>query len=158
MLGIVVVQTPIILDGIDVLNTRVYMPDNPSDFIESNVRLLVPKGEMQQYGGSLTYARRYSLVTLFNLATEDDDGNLASEKPSNPTWETANQRNDIIVDVKLFVDNDTDEDMQSALDLLEKSKKHEDPAIESKRKGSLWSGLGKEYKTKLSLFRRNISE
>jgi len=80
MLGIVVVQTPIILDGIDVLNTRVYMPDNPSDFIESNVRLLVPKGEMQQYGGSLTYARRYSLVTLFNLATEDDDGNLASEE------------------------------------------------------------------------------
>jgi len=48
--------------------------------------------------------------------------------------------------------------MQEALDLLEKSKKHKDPNIESKRKGSLWSGLGKEYQVKISLFRRNISE
>tara|TARA_B100000809_G_scaffold243294_1_gene268182 strand:+ start:352 stop:978 length:627 start_codon:yes stop_codon:yes gene_type:complete len=154
MLGIVVIQAPMILDGIDVLNTRIYMADNPSDMIESNVRLLVPKGDMQQYGGSLTYARRYSLVSLFGLATGDDDGNEASEHPSIPTWETANQRNDILVDVKLFVDNDTDEDMQDALDLLEKSKKHKDPAIQSKRKNSLWSGLGKEYQTKLSQFRR----
>ena len=44
--------------------------------------------------------------------------------------------------------------MQEALDLLEKSYKHKDKAIESKRHSSLWSGLGKEYKTKLSLFRR----
>ena len=134
------------------------MAHNPSDMIESNMRLLTPKADMQQLSGSITYARRVSLITLLGLATEDDDANQSSEHPSIPTWETANQRNDIIVDVKLFVDNDTDEDMQSALDLLEKSKKHEDPAIESKRKGSLWSGLGKEYKTKLSLFRRNISE
>ena len=44
--------------------------------------------------------------------------------------------------------------MQEALDLLAKSKKHKDKAIESKRASSLWSGLGKEYQTKLSLFMR----
>ena len=154
MLGIVVIQAPMILEGIDVLNTKVYMAHNPSDFICSNIRLLMPKNDMQQLGGAITYAKRYSLVSLFGLAEEDDDGNKASEHPSVPTWENANQRNDIIADVQLFVDNDTDEDMQEALDLLAKSKKHKDKAIESKRASSLWSGLGKEYQAKLSLFRR----
>ena len=154
MLGIVVIQAPMILEGIDVLNTKVYMAHNPSDFICSNIRLLIPKGDMQQLGACITYAKRYSLVSLFGLAEEDDDGNKASEHPSIPTWENANQRNDIIADVQLFVDNDTDEDMQEALDLLAKSKKHKDKAIESKRASSLWAGLGKEYQAKLSLFRR----
>jgi len=158
MLGIVVIQAPMILEGIDVLNTKVYMAHNPSDFICSNIRLLIPKGDMQQLGACITYAKRYSLVSLFGLAEEDDDGNKASEHPSIPTWENANQRNDIIADVQLFVDNDTDEDMQEALDLLAKSKKHKDKAIESKRASSLWAGLGKEYQAKLSLYRRKISE
>ena len=158
MLGIVVIQAPMILEGIDVLNTKVYMAHNPSDFICSNIRLLMPKSDMQQLGGAITYAKRYSLVSLFGLAEEDDDGNKASEHPSIPTWENANQRNDIIADVQLYVDNDTDEDMQDALDLLAKSKKHKDKAIESKRASSLWSGLGKEYQAKLSLYRRKISE
>ena len=158
MLGIVVIQAPMILEGIDVLNTKVYMAHNPSDFICSNIRLLMPKGDMQQLGSAISYAKRYSLVSLFGLAMEDDDGNKASEHPSIPTWENANQRNDIIADVQLFVDNDTDEDMQEALDLLAKSKKHKDKAIESKRASSLWSGLGKEYQAKLSLYRRKNSE
>lgn len=33
----------------------------------------------QQFGASITYAKRYSLCTLFNvIAEEDDDGNTAS--------------------------------------------------------------------------------
>jgi hypothetical protein len=152
MLGICVVESPNILDGVDVLNTKIYMADNPSDMIESNIRLLVPKGDMQQLGGAITYARRYSLVSLFGLAVEDDDGNEASEHPSIPTWENTADRNDTIVDARLHVDQD---EMQEALDLLEKSKKHKDKAIESKRASSLWSGLGKEYQTKLNLFKRS---
>jgi len=158
MLGICVVESPNILDGVDVLNTKIYMADNPSDMIESNIRLLVPKGDMQQLGGAITYARRYSLVSLFGLAVDDDDGNEASEHPSIPTWENANQRKDVIVDARLYVDQD---EMQEALDLLEKTKLHwingdiiKDNAIVVKRGDSLWAGLGKEYKTKLSLFRR----
>ena len=151
MLGICVVESPNILDGFDVLNTKIYMADNPSDMIESNIRLLVPKGDMQQLGGSITYARRYALVSLFGLAVEDDDGNEASEHPSIPTWESTNQRNDIIVDVKLLVD---DNEMQGALDLLAKGKQHTDKVVVSKRKDSLWAGLPSNYKTKLSRFRR----
>jgi hypothetical protein len=151
MLGMLVIQAPMILDGANVLNTKIYLADNPSDMIESNLPLLTPKGDMQQLGGALTYARRYSLLSLFGLATEDDDGNQASEHPSIPTWESTNQRNDIIVDVKLLVD---DNEMQGALDLLAKGKQHTDKSVVSKRQSSLWSGLGDDYKTKLTLFRR----
>ena len=151
MLGIVVVQAPMILEGIDVLNTKVYMAHNPSDFICSNIRLLMPKSDMQQLGGSLTYARRYALVSIFGLAVEDDDGEQASEHPSIPTWSDADERNDILVDARLHIDQD---EMQEAVDLLRKSAKHKDKAIESKRASSLWSGLGKEYQAKVSQFRR----
>jgi len=151
MLGIVVIQAPMILDGIDVLNTKVYMAHNPSDMIESNMRLLTPKADMQQLSGSITYARRVSLITLFGLATEDDDANQSSEHPSVPTWDSADERNDILVDAKLHIDQD---EMQEAQELLRKSATHKDSAIENKRERSLWTGLGKEYQTKLSLFRR----
>jgi len=42
--------------------------------------LFVPatKQDAQGYGSALTYARRYSLMTAFGVAPEDDDGNAAS--------------------------------------------------------------------------------
>ena len=39
---------------------------------------------MQRYGSAETYARRYSLLTLFCLATSDDDGQLAGYQRGNP--------------------------------------------------------------------------
>ena len=151
MLGIVVIQAPMILDGIDVLNTRIYMAHNTSEMIVSNIRLLMPKSDMQQLSSAITYARRVSLITLFGLATEDDDANQSSAHPSIPTWSDADERNDILVDARLHIDQD---EMQEAVDLLRKSAKHKDNAIESKRASSLWSGLGKEYQAKVSQFRR----
>lgn len=35
--------------------------------------------DMQKLGGAITYARRYSLITLLGLDDDDDDGNTASE-------------------------------------------------------------------------------
>lgn len=37
------------------------------------------KRNPQGFGSALTYARRYGLQTAFGLATEDDDGNAASQ-------------------------------------------------------------------------------
>lgn len=37
----------------------------------------------QKLGGAMTYARRYSLMALMNVAGDDDDGNLASQ-PAKP--------------------------------------------------------------------------
>lgn len=48
---------------------------------ESEVECFVPfvgATDMQKLGGAITYARRYSLVTLLGLEDEDDDGNAAS--------------------------------------------------------------------------------
>ena len=50
-------------------------------------RLHVPasKQDAQGYGSALTYARRYSLMSACGVAPEDDDGNAASKKGTQPT-------------------------------------------------------------------------
>ena len=40
------------------------------------------KDNPQALGGAITYMRRYSLLALFGLAPEDDDGNAASNVPA----------------------------------------------------------------------------
>lgn len=42
------------------------------------------KEDAQTHGSGLTYARRYSLMTAFNLVAEDDDGNAASGVTATP--------------------------------------------------------------------------
>lgn len=42
----------------------------------------LPAGTIQQIGSGITYCRRYSLVTMLNLTTEeDDDGNMVASAP-----------------------------------------------------------------------------
>ena len=40
------------------------------------------KKDPQGYASALTYGRRYSLMAACGIAPEDDDGNMASRKPS----------------------------------------------------------------------------
>jgi hypothetical protein len=39
--------------------------------------------DMQKLGGAITYARRYALISMLGLESEDDDGNLATGKKIN---------------------------------------------------------------------------
>ena len=48
--------------------------------LESDMDLLIATPDMQKLGSAVTYARRYSILPLLNIETEDDDGNLASGK------------------------------------------------------------------------------
>lgn len=64
----------------DILETTVFNTDISSEIIQSTVKLLGVT-DMQKLGSAITYARRYSLVTIFGLEQEDDDGNIASNKP-----------------------------------------------------------------------------
>lgn len=41
----------------------------------------VPKKDPQGYGSAITYCRRYALVSMFNLAPEDDDGRASISEP-----------------------------------------------------------------------------
>jgi hypothetical protein len=53
--------------------------------IPASVRMkeLSPQGAM----GAFTYGRRYGLLAAFNLAAEDDDGNIASSRSDDPILE-----------------------------------------------------------------------
>lgn len=63
----------------NVLHTELYHLDT-MEKLESDMDLLTAKPDMQQLGSAITYARRYSLLALFNIETVDDDGNKASGK------------------------------------------------------------------------------
>lgn len=48
-------------------------------WVQDTITLTATKNDPQQAGSAITYARRYQLAALFNIAQEDDDGNKASE-------------------------------------------------------------------------------
>jgi hypothetical protein len=74
-------------DGVDVLTTELVNVSKPDEKIISHTHLVIPSADMQKLGGAITYARRYSLISLFSLEAIDDDGNVASgkEKPLSAT-------------------------------------------------------------------------
>lgn len=56
-----------------VLRTRVWhIPTG--EWMDSVVRLMVGKAEMQPLGSAITYARRYARKSLFGMVDVDDDG------------------------------------------------------------------------------------
>lgn len=61
----------------DILRTRIIHIET-GEMLESEFELITAKPDMQQRGSAVTYARRYSLLPMLNIETEDDDGNLAS--------------------------------------------------------------------------------
>ena len=52
------------------------------EFVESEIRLFLPTADMQKLGSALSYSRRYSLLSIFNLRTEDDDAQSVSKHPT----------------------------------------------------------------------------
>lgn len=65
------------------LRTRIVHIET-GEMLESEFSLVTQKMDMQQLGSAVTYARRYSLLPMLNIETEDDDGNQACgiKKPS----------------------------------------------------------------------------
>lgn len=51
--------------------------------LSSRVYLVLNKQDMQGLGSAITYARRYGLLGMANLAPEDDDGNDAIKPKAN---------------------------------------------------------------------------
>jgi hypothetical protein len=62
----------------DALWTTIYHAES-GEFMQSWQTLrMKDTTNPQQYGSSLTYARRYALASIFNLNQEDDDANTAT--------------------------------------------------------------------------------
>ena len=49
--------------------------------ITSNLEMPMTKNDPQMAGSAITYAKRYSVLAMFGLGTEDDDGEKAVSKP-----------------------------------------------------------------------------
>lgn len=75
---IIVIQAP----GDGVLTTR--LQHSSGEFIETTLKLIISKQDMQGLGSAITYARRYSLAALLNISQSDDDGNFAVGKKPKP--------------------------------------------------------------------------
>lgn len=86
------------INGEDYMVT--YISEDGKDFIKHRGCKIVDavlsgiKNPVQEYGSSLTYCRRYSLLMALGLATEDDDGKSMNnskkvdKKENKPTTET----------------------------------------------------------------------
>lgn len=75
--GMTFTQIP---QGDNELLTVIYHLES-GEHISGSVKMIVAKQDPQGQGGAITYMRRYALVSMLGLNTEeDDDGNKASGK------------------------------------------------------------------------------
>jgi len=91
-LGLVVLQPLTSMsDGKPAIETIIIDTESGESFGEGKLYPLIEMNDIQKAGGVATYSRRYSLLSLFLLETEDDDGNSASGKVSqaqaSPTYQ-----------------------------------------------------------------------
>lgn len=116
-LGMGYVQTVQYIDGVDLLNTRVYLVNHPEEFIESNIRLIMAKEDSQSLGSSITYNRRYALWSMFSLEVHDDDGERATQTKTKTQTQSWNEH---INEIKGKIDKaKKDGDLDKANDIWE---------------------------------------
>ncbi len=98
------------------------------------------KNPAQEQGSALTYARRYSLLMAFGLATEDDDAQSLSRDTSNQKTKVILATENQINTIKKVL---TEEQIKQACELVKKDKL-EDFTIQEA--SNLISNLKKEKK------------
>jgi len=76
--GLAVVQGPRRADGGIEVETMIV--HKSGEWISENVFIPVTKWDAHGVGSAISYGRRYGLMALLCIATEDDDGNSAVEK------------------------------------------------------------------------------
>ena len=69
--------------------TAIYHQDFPDWSMESSVPLVLAKNDMQGLGSAVTYARRYGIMSLLNLPSEDDDANQSTTQTNSLTDTTS---------------------------------------------------------------------
>lgn len=74
--GLSVVQFGDLQGDHQVLTTRLLHASG--EFVESHIKLINQKGDMQGLGSAWSYARRYGLQAIAGIAQDDDDGQAAS--------------------------------------------------------------------------------
>lgn len=75
---IAVIQFPRSLNG--EVEVETMLTHKSGEYMSETLRLPVGKWDAHGIGSAITYARRYGLMSLLGIATDDDDGNAAVEK------------------------------------------------------------------------------
>jgi hypothetical protein len=76
--GLSIIQPLVVLDGKQAIKTVIIDSETGSEYSETCFITELPKA--QEMGSSITYFRRYALVSMLLLQGEtDDDGNVASK-------------------------------------------------------------------------------
>lgn len=92
--GLTLLQPLTTVDGRPAVRTMV----TDGDKVLVDDAIIMPDlQDPQKMGACITYYRRYSLIALFALQAEDDDGNTASAKPQAPQ---DFPKNEVNIDVK----------------------------------------------------------
>lgn len=74
--GLCLFQSTRWIDGGLWLNTTMY--HTSGEWVAFDYPVFANYGKPQELGSAITYSRRYSLMTILDIATEDDDGETAS--------------------------------------------------------------------------------
>lgn len=69
-------------DGDSLTTMLIHVPT--AQFMSASYKIHAMKDNPQQWGSAITYARRYSLVSILGLNIEDDDGEIAMQPFRNP--------------------------------------------------------------------------
>lgn len=115
--GLVIIST--IARGENGMELITNLEHKDSDEVRTSV-FPIFGGKPQEIGSSVTYARRYNIQTLLNLAAEDDDGNAANEAapiksvPAKYSFKSPKERTALYTEIMLDLNNSKDlEDLQS---------------------------------------------
>jgi hypothetical protein len=72
--GFTIIQSPSSGNGTqfgDFLTTTIY--HESGEFLTTTSRLIITRDDPQGYGSAITYARRYALVSMLGIVTDDDN-------------------------------------------------------------------------------------
>ena len=96
-----IVQAPRTVDN--AVEVETMLLHKSGEFIAETLRMPVNKWDAQGIGSGITYARRYGLMAILSIASEDDDGNAAVQKTAAPAPAPAPKKAAPSIDVDALI-------------------------------------------------------
>lgn len=96
-----IVQAPRTVDN--AVEVETMLLHKSGEFIAETLRMPVNKWDAQGIGSGITYARRYGIMAILSIASEDDDGNAAVQKTAAPAPAPAPKKPAPSIDVTALI-------------------------------------------------------
>lgn len=96
-----IVQAPRTVDN--AVEVETMLLHKSGEFIAETLRMPVNKWDAQGIGSGITYARRYGIMAILSIASEDDDGNAAVQKTAAPAPAPAPKKPAPSIDVAALI-------------------------------------------------------